>query len=150
MPETGRIYTTPAAPQNALPDGFHSPEYWQLRRLAAELHQVSESRASVDDRCNPLSAVAGDMLIADLSRRVDQLANAIHAKPVCRLTDLIARASLVLFWSDNGLSPEAWEHPEAALIGAPGKQRFNGPSDTAGAQLAAAVFALARQGGANG
>lgn len=150
MTETDRIYTTPDKPRCAWPEGQLSPEFHQLRCLAAELHQVSEDRAALDDSRNPLSAIAGDMLIADLSRRVDALGRRIHSKPVTCLADLVSRAALVLFWSDNGLSPEAWEDPEAALIGEAGSTRFASPADNAGTQLAAAVFNLAQQGGVHG
>lgn len=150
MPETARTYITPAAPPSVPVNSFHCPEYHQLRRLAAELHQVSEDRAACDERRNPRGAIVGDMLIADLSRRVDALARRIHSKPVTSWDDLLARAALVLFWSDSGLSPEAWEDPVAALMGEVGPVRFHGPADNAGTQLAAAVFVLAQRGGVRG
>lgn len=150
MPETNGTYITTAAPLCSALNSFHSPTYQQLRLFAAELHQVSEDRAACDELRNPLSAIAGDMLIADISRRVDALASRVHEKPVTSWDDLFARAALVLFWSDSGLSPEAWDDPVAALVGSVGPLRFQGPVDTAGTQLAAAVFVLAQQGGVHG
>lgn len=150
MTETARTNITSGAPPCVPLNSFHSPAYQQLRHLAAELHQVSEDRAACDELRHPLSAIAGDMHIADISRRVDALARRVHEKPVTSWDDLFARAALVLFWSDSGLSPEAWDDPVAALVGSVGPLRFQGPVDTAGTQLAAAVFVLAQQGGVHG
>ncbi|WP_424955693.1 hypothetical protein [Hyphomicrobium sp. 1Nfss2.1] len=125
-----------------------SPEFNQLRSLAMELGQVDALRDAIDEKREPLSAKAGDVLIADLSRRIDALVRRIHSKPITTISDVLDRAAVVLFWSGKGQMPGAWRAPEASLLDY--DRPFQPDPDVVAAhQLAAAVFALAHRGGVN-
>lgn len=135
-----------ATQATAVPAVQLSPDFRELRALITELSAVEAFLGNRAEGKKSSSAAA--VLRDDLSRRIEVAIERIHARPVRGLSDLLERAAAVLYWSDSGLETEAWADPVAHLTST-GTAATDDPMAIAGAHLAAAVFALARQGGAN-
>jgi len=125
-----------------------SSDFRELRALVSELSSVEKFRANRVEGREPRSDYAAAALSDDLSQRIEATISRMHARPVSGLNDLLERAAAVLYWSDGGIEARAWADPVAHLT-SDGVAATDDPMAIAGAQLAAAVFALARQGGAN-